>query len=329
MKVFIARLSALGDVACSLPAAGSLKAAFPDCHITWYIDKRFAGLAECCQHIDQLVIADKGFSNIKKQVRNLGEFDLALDLQGLIKSALPVYLAQTKSPPKPNRKPFTRTKSQDQPRPTKLGYHWQREGANFLVSPVIPDPSSVHVVLQYLDVARAAGGTDVVDFGLAPIPEDIPIVQNILQESNIDPDKPLILANAGAGWAAKRWPPENFASLIKTLHQNQIQFAFIGTSADEPSVQAVTNLLPPENQPKNLLNKTNVRQLVALLDQASVILAGDTGAIHIGAALGKPCVGLYTQTRPERSCPFGQLQNCQSVDPHMVTDLVLNLARNQ
>ena len=279
-------------MACSLPAAGSLKAAFPDSEIIWICDKRFADIPRDCKHIDQVVVLEKDWKMWKPAIHALGEFDFALDLQGLLKSALPIGYAKAR---------------------TKLGYHWQREGARLFTHPVIPDKSSIHIVDQYVDVARAAGGATLTDFGLNPNKESEQSVHNLI--SDFPADKKLVVCHAGAGWATKRWPAEHFATLADSLAA-QATVAFIGTQADEPAVNEV--LSHTKSRPISLIGKTRVSELVALLKHADLHIAGDTGSIHIAAALATPCVGLYTLTKPHRSCPYGQLENCLSTDPTQV-----------
>lgn len=306
MRVLISRLSALGDVACSLPAAGSLKSAFPESEITWLVDRRFSQLVECCDFVDHVVVSEKKLPAMVAQVKSLGEFDLALDLQGLLKSALPVCLVKASK---------------------KGGYHWQREGARFLVSPVLPAPSSLHVVEQYCDVARAFGGSDEIRFGLSPKADDLVKMREVLTESGVDLTKPLVISNAGAGWAAKRWLPENYARLVQTVSASGGQVAFIGTKADLGAFEAV--IAAGGENAVNLISKSNVRELVALLSMANVVVAGDTGALHIAAGLGRPCVGIYTQTNPERSGAYGQLERCQSTDVDVVSEQVVKLMRGE
>lgn len=302
MRFLIVRLSALGDVACGLPAAGSLKAAFPEAEVVWMVDRRFAGLVECCRWVDQVVVADKGIAALKRQVEGLGEFEAALDLQGLLKSAWPVFWAKAGR---------------------KLGYHWQREGAGLLVGKVLPDVRSVHVVEQYVDVARAAGGVEWGDSGLAGREEDRVKVEVVLREAGWEEGRPLVLANAGAGWAAKRWSAENFARLVTAVEGAGGQVGFLGTKADEASFGAVRSA--GAGGALDLLGKTSVRELVSLLERASVVVAGDTGALHIAAGLGRPCVGIYMQTRPERSGAYGQVDHCRETDFESVSARVLRL----
>ncbi len=279
-----------------------MKAGFPDCEVVWLVDRRFAGVVECCRWVDQIVVMEKGLGAIRTQVAGLGTFDVALDLQGLLKSALPVFLASAE---------------------TKLGYHWQREGSALLVGKVWPDPKSIHVVEQYVDVARAAGGGDAVDFGLAAKSDDVAKIGELLRDSGLSDGQPLVLANAGAGWAAKRWPAENFAALVKSVEAAGGKVGFLGTKADEAAFEEVVSA--GGGGAMNLLGKTTVRELVALIDQAWVMVAGDTGALHIAAGLGRQCVGIYMQTRPERSCAYGQLENCRETGLEAVTTRVLKL----
>lgn len=302
MRIFISRMSALGDVVCSLPAAVALREAYPEAEIHWMVDKRFRGIVDCCTAVNHTVELPKKLADLKSIMTELGEFDLALDLQGLLKSALPVYLARA-------------TK--------KFGYHWQREGAALLVPKVAPHPGSIHVVDQYLDVAVAAGGSvGHKGFGLQPKGEDLEIVRNKLHESGLEQDQPFVLMNAGAGWATKRWNPAHFAHVAKAVQNEGYQVAFLGTEADRPAFQeVVANGLSA----LDLLGKTNVRQLVALTSLASLHLGGDTGSTHLAAALGIPAIGVYTLTKPDRSCPYGQREHCRSLDPVEVTTLALKL----
>src|ERR1022692_2852333 len=90
-KFLISRLSALGDTVCSLPAAVALKRGFPDCHITWIVDPRFAGIVECCEAVDATMTVKPSLKTIPTFD---DRFDAALDLQGLLKSALCISKAK-------------------------------------------------------------------------------------------------------------------------------------------------------------------------------------------------------------------------------------------
>jgi heptosyltransferase-1 len=299
----ISRLSSLGDVVCSLPAAGALKAAYPDSHVTWVVDSRFSGIVRSCRFVDEVIEA-RPTINASSWPSFEIEFDAALDLQGLLKSAIPVGRAKSK---------------------VKLGYYWQREGAWLFSRPIIPDPSSWHIVDQYVDVARAAGGqANTAEFGLAPDVEDVEKVRDVL------PDR-FVVINAGAGWATKRWPGSYFGFVIDALAERGVSSVLIGSKGAADREAADVVLAATKAKPADFLGKTSVGELIALISLSRAHLGGDTGSTHIAAALGIPAVGLYSITRPKRSCPYGQVERCHynpaglsQIPPQGVTETLLS-----
>src|SRR2546421_1201798 len=212
MRVLISRLSSLGDVVCSLPAAAALKNGFPDCHVTWIVDARFESVVSSCNAVDQVI----AYPNRKSKIENRKssplspfpsplEYDAALDLQGLLKSAWPIAKSRAKR---------------------KFGYHWQREGSWLFSQRVLPDPTSFHVVDQYVDVARAAGGgMDRADFRFGPSQEGSASVKEKLRRKSIEK---YIVINPGGGWPTKRWPIERFAKLADLLKEFGQNVVLIG-----------------------------------------------------------------------------------------------------
>src|SRR5256714_3597435 len=285
MRVLISRLSSLGDVVCSLPAAAALKNGFPDCHVTWIVDPRFETIVRCCSAVDEVIALP---SSTLYPLPSTQEYDAVLDLQGLLKSAWPIAKSRAKR---------------------KFGYHWQREGSWLFSQRVLPDPTSFHVVDQYVDVARAAGGVmDRADFRFAPSQEAIALGKEKLQDKSIEK---YIVINPGGGWPAKRWPIERFAKLadlLKEFCQNVVLIG--GHSLDEISAAQRLTSLCKLAHPNSLVGETSLAELIALISLCEVHVGGDTGSTHIAAALGKPAIGLYSITSPLRSCPYGQIHNC-------------------
>lgn len=283
MRVLISRLSAMGDVVCSLPIAGAVKSTWPESEVTWIVDRRFRGIVDLCTHVNHVVERPQR----PWDVRSLGEFDLAVDAQGLFKSGVLVGLSRAKQ---------------------KLGYHWQREGAWLFSRRVLPDPTSLHVVDQYVDIVRAAGASDSpTDFGLVPDAGDLEAVRARLTEQGWA-GGPLVLCNAGAGWVTKRWHPASFAALADRLATEGLSVAFLGAPSDREVFDEVRQC--GASKAMDMVGRTNIRELVALASLCAVHVGGDTGSTHIAAALGRPAVGIYCVTRPERSCPYGQIDNC-------------------
>ncbi|MEQ1933306.1 MAG: glycosyltransferase family 9 protein [Fimbriimonadaceae bacterium] len=259
-----------------MPAAGALKATYPECEVVWVVDKRFAGVVNCCQHINTVLLRGEPV---------LGEFEAAFDLQGLLKSASILRGIRAKH---------------------KLGYHWQREGASFFSSQVLPDPSSFHIVDQYVDVVRVlCPKAETADFGLSPRDQDVASLA-----SKFDLKQPYVVLNPGAGWISKRWPPAHFAQLADWLTDQGITPVAIGGNGvedlagfDEVQSRAQAPIV-------KMTGSTSVPELIALISRAKAHVGGDTGSTHIAAALGTSAVGLYSITRPQRSCPYSQIDNC-------------------
>jgi lipopolysaccharide heptosyltransferase I len=286
VRFLISRLSSLGDVVCTLPAAVALKSAYPGSTITWVVDPRFGDIVRSCTAVDVVVEAKKSLK--REHWPELDEpFEAAFDLQGLFKSAWPVHLAKARE---------------------KLGYHWQREGSSFFSQKVLPDPSSFHIVDQYVDVVRAYG----VDatramFGLVPTTDALASIQERLRTVGANR---FIVANPGAGWASKRWPASSFAEVATDLQKVGIQTILIGGRSDGDKAIAAEVV---KSSGANLIDwtaQTTIGELIALLSLAKGHIGGDTGSSHIAAALEIPCVGLYSVTNPRRSCPYGQIDSC-------------------
>lgn len=283
----VSRLSSLGDVICTLPVVSALKDGFPDAKVTWVVDPRFAGIVECCPLVDA-VIRERPKLKLGAFPKVPGEYDVALDLQGLLKSALIVASATAKR---------------------KVGYHWQREGSWLFSERILPDPSSIHIVDQYVDVARAVGGiAEGAKFSLETHPDDVANVQAKLAEAGVL--GPYLIINPGAAWVTKRWPAPSFGAVCDWLSVQGIAPVLIGgpTDADKETARSVMDHCT--KPVANLCGQTSVRELVTLLAGARGHVGGDTGSSHLAAALGIPAIGLYSITKPARSCPYGQIHRC-------------------
>lgn len=296
-RVLIVRLSSLGDVVCTLPAAGVIRAQFPEVKISWAVDPRFSAIVKNCRFVDE-VIETKGTPLGKARQSVHQRYDAVLDMQGLAKSAWLALAAQSK---------------------TKLGYHWQREGSWLVSEKVLPDPSSLHVVDQYIDVARElvvrAGAIetdhDEYEFGLVPSDQDLNSVHTKLMEAGVT--GAFAVMNPGGAWATKQWKPESFAHVAKSLEELKVQSVVIGSKSPAEALGFEKLKAEAERigaRPVSLVGQTSIGELVALISRSKLHLGGDTGSTHIAAALSIPAVGLYSITKPIRSCPYRQMGHC-------------------
>jgi heptosyltransferase-1 len=107
-------------------------------------------------------------------------------------------------------------------------------------------------------------------------------------------------------WETKRWPVEYFAALVKPLRE---RFGLRTVIAGDPTA---ANLWFPDAT--NLGGKTTLRQLVALLERAALVIANDTGPMHIAAALGRPLVTMYGPTSPIQTGPYKRMESVIQLD---------------
>lgn len=282
-RFFISRLSSLGDVTCSLGVAVALKKSFPNCFISWAVAPPFKGIVESCIAVNDIQTIQLTPSPKTWKI-NQEEYDVAFDLQGLFKSGILVHNTKAKN---------------------KLGYFWQRECSGLFSRKVIPQPSSFHVMDQYMDVARVIGALNPdMESWLRPTPEAIQKINTFHLPNS------YAVLNAGAGWEIKRWPPEYFAELSEKLLEKGIHSVFIGGPAapDREAFEQVKSCTKADLI--DLIGKTSSAELVALLSQACLHIGGDTGSTHISSALRIPCVSMYSPTHPTRTGPYHYRDSC-------------------
>ena len=143
---------------------------------------------------------------------------------------------------------------------------------------------------------------------MVPLGTDKESVKSLLKSVGIE--GPFVVMNAGAGWASKRWLPAHFGMLAEMLAAKGVQSVLIGGKAPA-DIEAAEQVISASTVPiVSLLGKTTVRELIALISLGNGHVGGDTGSTHIAAALGVPAIGLYSITKPARSCPYGQIHRC-------------------
>jgi heptosyltransferase I len=190
-RILVVRLGAMGDILHALPAAATLKHSFPASHLTWVVEPRWAPLLEGNPFIDRLVLLRRGsLRQLFESWRELraARYDLAVDFQGLIKSALVVASA----------------------RPERIfGFHRSqvREQAAALFYSDAVRAAGTHVVEKNLYLAIAAGAGSVIQ--TFPLPPG-------RAEGRL-PEGDFVLASPLAGWRAKQWPLEYYGELAKSL----------------------------------------------------------------------------------------------------------------
>lgn len=284
-RILLVRLSAIGDIVHTMPAAVAIKRARPDWTLHWAVQANLAGVLAGFQYADRVIQVPRRPSlgdlmRLRRRFREEG-YSTALDMQGLFKSARLVFLSGARR---------------------RLGYFFQREFSGLFSKAIIPPAERKHVVEHYLAVAEAlVGDTGEVDFGLKPTAVAVKSVSPMLDVPRAT-GRRLLAVNVGAGQAEKRWPLDRFVEAMRLARERDWEPVLIGGPADVADCEMAAAALDPPVA--NLAGRTNLEELVAAIALTDAHMGGDTGSTHIAVALGKPVACMMGPTNPDRSGPF-------------------------
>ena len=303
-KLLIVRLSAMGDVIHTLPAAQALRDAFPNAMIGWLIEERWAELL-CAPgtrrrgprsqgrplvdwvHTVRLREWKKSLVKIQtleqiarlwNDVRSVG-YDISIDLQGAIRSAVLANWSGAR---------------------VVLGAREPRESPASLWYTRFAIPTAAHVIEQNLSIAHALthrrSAVPSVEF---PRDEKAELqIDRRLHELEIGS---FAIVNPGAGWGAKRWPAERYGRVAADLRvQGTRSIVNYGPGEEELARQVES-----ASDGAARAVQTSISELVALTRRARLFVGGDTGPLHLAAALHVPVVAVFGPTNPVRNGPFG------------------------
>jgi lipopolysaccharide heptosyltransferase I len=283
-RFLIIRLSSLGDIIHTLPAFAALRKAFPDAVIRWAVEKKGKEILDLVPGIDEVVVMDKArFRRGARLVRDRDQ--IALDFQGLVKSALLAHLSRSR-----RRLGFSRKNLRE---PLAGLFYTER------ASPIREEET--HVILKNLRLLELLGIKETrFEFPLR-IPEDASrSVRSKLAASGRRENQKIVVFNVGAAWETKRWAPEKWAASIGRVDLADT-FAVLlwGNEAEK-------------NRANDVAAKTGVavapflsiKEVLALLHSAALLVSGDTFALQAACALDVPVVALFGPTSPRRNGPF-------------------------
>jgi lipopolysaccharide heptosyltransferase I len=296
-RIALIKPSALGDIVHSLPVLTALRQRYPEAHITWVVNRGYEPLLRGHPDLDATLPFDRsasrggwmrGFRNYRSFISEVRQqhFDLVLDLQGLLRSGLMVAASGARR---------------------RVGLSTAREGATWFYSDVVPVANfdSMHAVDRYWLVAEALGAGD------GPKRFRVPLADNArlwAAEALAGCPRPWLGIGPGSRWITKRWLPDHFSVLARSAQQKfGGTVIFVGGHDEAHLSQAVAaQLLGPW---RDLTGKTTLPQLAAVLNDVDVLLANDTGPLHLATALGRPVVAPYTCTRVVLNGPYGAAAN--------------------
>jgi len=281
-RFLIVRLSALGDTLMSTPIAQALREAFPQAYLGWVVHRRCAPVLDGNPYLDRVHVWDGsvgGFFRVVREIRQ-ESYEVALDVQGLLKSALIPWLARI---------------------PRRIGFADAREGAaRLLTHPLPPPPPAPFVAGRNLQLLTALG-----------IPADpsrhrmlFPLSNRHraaalqrLKALNLTPKNFVVLAPATTR-PQKHWVAERWAKLAQRLwHQWSLPSVLLAGKSDRPLLESIAQQSPI---PLPIVDDLSLKEAVALIEQAALLVGPDSFPIHAALAVGTPVVALFGPNDPFR-----------------------------
>lgn len=283
-RFLVLRMSALGDIIHTLPAVSALRESFPKATIDWLVDKKWAPLLEGNQTINSVITVDRGsWRDVISAVRRLrsNKYSMAIDFQSLYRSAIFGWLSGASK---------------------RLGFDadYSRESGATLFYTDVVNPHRLHKVQHNLELAEAAGArTNEIRFSLPDASDAAEEVERILAAQGIGD---YFVLSPGGGWGSKCWPAERYGELHRGLVR---KYGWQGIVSFGPGEKDLSErVCRSAGSPKPFVEMFDLRQLIALLRRARLLVAGDTGPLHLASALGTPVVGIYGPTDPSRNGPY-------------------------
>jgi heptosyltransferase I len=306
--VLIVRIGAMGDVLHAMPAVTALRALHPDWRIGWAIEPAWRELLEAESEVHDVAWRTSGrtpqrplvdqwssvptrewkrrpialrtlrdIAGLRRELRS-DHYDLCVDMQGSIRSAIVGRIAGAE-----------RFVGSAEPR---------EAGASWLYREKIP-LKATHVVEQGCELLGAAVG-ETLQPAKITLPVD-PAAERWCDALLHDTAERFVLIAPTAGWGAKQWPAERYGEVAASLQKNGIcTFVNAPSAKDAVGVRVVN-----ASNGAARLAPCSIGQMIALVRRAALVIAGDTGPLHLAAALERPVVGLYGPTDPARNGPYG------------------------
>jgi heptosyltransferase I len=289
----------MGDVLHAMPAVAALRAQLPECHLGWVIEPKWAPLLQsgapsvprspAMPLVDVVHTANargwarqpfaastwRAMRRLRQELR-AERYDLAIDLQGAVRSAL---IGRASGAP---------LVGEAEPRERPAKWFFQRRVAT----------SGIHVIEQATEVVAGATGMPLTP-ELPPLPLDYSAEERV--NAMLREAKPLVLLHPGAGWGAKRWPAERYGAVAARLASRGYRVVVNRAPGEEA---LATDVARSSGGAAEEI-ATDMAELIAMTRRCALVIGGDTGPAHLSCALGKPVVGIYGPTDPARNGPWG------------------------
>jgi heptosyltransferase I len=280
----ILRLSAVGDICHTLPIVRTLQQVWPDTKLTWVIGKLEHSLIGDIPGIEFIIFDKaKGFRAYRELHRQMTgrHFDVLLHMQMSLRASLASLLI---------------------PATIRLGFDKQRANDMqwLFTNARIDHQSRQHVMDSLFGFLEALGIND------KRLEWNIPIPATVFDEVNkLLPQKPFMVISPCSSMAYRNWHAEGYSRVIDyAAEQYHLATVLTGgpTTIEYEYGEKISRLC--QHKPVNLIGKTSLKQVLAILQQADLLIAPDSGPAHLATAVGTPVIGLYASTNPDRARPY-------------------------
>jgi ADP-heptose:LPS heptosyltransferase len=276
-SILIVKLSSLGDLFHALPAVHNLKVGL-GAEVDWVVQREYTELVNCFDDVRRVIPfarrgRDRKLASFLFALRK-ARYDLVIDMQGLLKSGVITRLARGRR---------------------RIGPSFQREGAKIFYHAVAGErDKDRHAVEENLDPVRY--------LGLDPIPPEFPVTFPAL---DLDGNGPHVAVVPSSRWEAKDWTPAGFASAARYLRDERgAKVYLLGGPGDVQRCDDVERMMGGDAI--NLAGKTSIVEMGSYLAAMDLLIANDSGPVHMAAAVGTPSLVLFGPTCPMRTGPYGE-----------------------
>lgn len=283
-RFLVLRMSALGDIVHTLPAVHALRESFPAAHIDWLIDEKWAPILAGNRDITNIITLNRGsWRSAACTIAMLRRthYDVAIDFQSLYRSAIIGWLSGA---------------------PERIGFdaQYSRErGAAFFYTQHVR-PKRAHKIEHNLELVESVGArAEGIVFPLTDDAQAAEEVKRILCGNGI---QEYFVLSPGGGWTSKCWPAERWGELARAITGRYGWTSIVSFGPGEEGLAEAVGR--SAGSPEAFVQRFNLKQLAPLLRRAKLVIAGDTGPLHVASALGRPVIGLYGPTDPARNGPF-------------------------
>ena len=289
-KILIVNVNWVGDVIFSTPFIKALRQAYPDAHIACLVHPRCVEVLKGNPRLDEIIVyceegAHKTLLGKAGLILNLRSrhFDTAFILHRSFTKALITLLAGISQ---------------------RIGY--ATKNRSILLTKVVEEPiEELHKVEYFLNIARASRLTPVdrsYEFFIKD--EDRSFLRDLLIKNGVANGDLMVVICPGGNWDMKRWPAANFAKLADALIERfGAKVVISGAMRDCSLAGEIEGAM--KHKPVTLCGRTTLKSLGALLERANLVIANDTGPMHIAVAMKARVIALFGPTSPKITGPYG------------------------